>query len=248
MKDDLILKTFTTEYQVGTMGAKEISTFFGGKMIDVEDYVSIESTAIQYYELYNNTGNTTMNGYQYYDFDTQGIIYEAIKLQNLFDVKNSNHTIGLLQQSDNNLRVNTRWEININIKKILQTYLFLKIKERRTFKCVRPTDLISKDINQSIYDYISYNVIDRFGLDHIDFYVKYYDIIQTNTIYSPVGLQYNPIYDLTIAQSENKITNLNIITDNYLNTLNDVRIMYNQIKPSDRYRFDYYFNLFFKKI
>ena len=248
MKDDLILKNFTTDYQVGTKGMKEISAFFGGKMINVENTITIDSSAIQYYEMWNYTGDTSMNGYQYYDFDTQGIIYEQIKIQNLFDIKNTNHTITLLQQNSNDLLLNTNWEIDISIKKILQTYLYLKIKERRTFKCVQPTDLVSKDIDSSIYDYITYNVIDRFGLDHIDFYVKYFNILQTNTIYTPVSLQYNPIFDVAINQIENIITNINIISDNYLNTLNDVKIVYNQTKPSNAYKFDYYFVLYFKRI
>lgn len=248
MKDDLILKNFVTTKQVGTKGLKELSAFFGGKMIDVEDMITVDTTSIQYNEVYSITGDTTSNGYQYYDFDAMGINYESIKLISLSDVKYQNHNVMLLQQTNDNMLNNTRWQFDISIKKILQTYLFLKIKERRTFKCVKSSDLVNKDINQSIYDYITLNVLDRFGLDHIDFYVKYFNILETNTLYTPVNLQYNPVFDLTIVSQENIVSNLNIITNNYLNTLNDISITYNQTKASSSHKFDYYFNIYYKKI
>ena len=245
MKDDLILEKFITESVVGTLALQEISSFFGGKMMKVEDEIEIDATSIQYYEV---SGDTSVEGYQYFDFDTMGINYETIVLESLFNVKLDNHTISLLQQTNQNLLYNTNWQIDINIKSILQTYLFLKIKQSRAFKCIQSSNLINKNINQSIYDYITFNVIDRFGLDHIDFFIQYYDILETNTLYNQVGLQYNPVFNSKIESSTNLIPNVSMINNNYLNSLNDVIINYNQTKPSNRNRFDYYFNVYYKRI
>jgi hypothetical protein len=163
------------------------------------------------------------------------------------DIKLQYHTISLLQQSDVDLRNNTRWLVNIDIKNILREYIFAKIKEARTFKTIRYQDLSFRNINLAIYNYIDSNILVRYQFSQIDFYVKYYDILKDNSIYSTTKLQYNPIWDKTIISDANKVRNINIMSTD-LNNLVPLTINYSQIKPSSAFKFDYYFNLKYTKI
>ena len=138
------------------------------------------------------------NGYQY----NQYLHYkdEKIFLRDLSVLKSENTNIELINK-DSVYKNNTIWEVTINYNNILREYLFLKIKEKRSFKCVTPDNLINKNINNSIYEYIDNNLLDRFNFDHIDFYVKLYEISNSNSYHYDPILLFNPqwnkdVYDI----------------------------------------------------
>ena len=64
MKNDLIITRFKSEPIIGTKSYYEPRTFFGSKMINVENTIIIDEKTIQYSEINDNTNN---NGYQYYN-------------------------------------------------------------------------------------------------------------------------------------------------------------------------------------
>ena len=105
--------------------------------------------------------------------------------------------------------------------------------------------LYSNNINNAIYEYISYNIFSRYRLDKINLYVSYYDI-KTQSVYNNILLQYNPKFNVDVYKKEN-LTNMTVVGyDPY--KFDTITIQYNQSKPSNEYSFDYYFDLNFTKI
>jgi hypothetical protein len=242
MKNDLILNKYKTERVYGTFNLMETTSFFGSKVIEIEDNILIDDSGIQYFDIIS-TDET--NGFQNYNLDT---FFENFHLLDLFTLKFDNHTIIKSQQSVIDDKYNTKWTIKIDIKNILMEYIYSKIKERRTFKTIKSNMLINKNINQSIYDYISKNILDRYKFDKMDFYVNYKQINDVTSITEDTSKKYNPIFKKDIISSDNLVKNLNLEIDNYIDPLSNLNINYSQVKSSSDYKFDYYFNIYYKKI
>ena len=240
MKNNLILKKFSTNSVPGTMNQKELRTFFGGKIIYSEDNIYINNDSINFSQVVSDINN----GYQYYDVSLAKN-KEMNYYENLTDLKANNQSISLFSQNSASLNNNTKWEITINGSTILKDYLFFKIKEQRVFKNINSDEVYSNDINNAIYEYITANIFGRYRLNKIDFYVSYYDI-KTQSIQDNIFLQYNPNFDVSVYKSEN-LSNMNIAGfDPYKFDL--ITIQYSQSKPSNQYSFNYYFDLNFTKI
>jgi hypothetical protein len=240
MKNNLILKKFSTNSVPGTMNQKELRTFFGGKIIYSEDNIYINNDSINFSQVVSDINN----GYQYYDVSLAKN-KEMNYYENLTDLKANNQSISLFSQNSTSLNNNTKWEITINGSAILKDYLFFKIKEQRVFKNINSDEVYSNDINNAIYEYITANIFGRYRLNKIDFYVSYYDI-KTQSIQDNIFLQYNPNFDVSVYKSEN-LSNMNIAGfDPYKFDL--ITIQYSQSKPSNQYSFNYYFDLNFTKI
>jgi len=240
MKNNLILKKFSTNSVPGTMNQKELRTFFGGKIIYSEDNIYINNDSINFSQVVSDINN----GYQYYDVSLAKN-KEVNYYENLTDLKANNQSISLFSQNSASLNNNTKWEITINGSTILKDYLFFKIKEQRVFKNINSDEVYSNDINNAIYEYINANIFGRYRLNKIDFYVNYYDI-KKQSIQDNIFLQYNPNFDVSVYKSEN-LSNMNIAGfDPYKFDL--ITIQYSQSKPSNQYSFNYYFDLNFTKI
>jgi len=247
MKDSLVLKTYKTEDINGTYNMNEEKSFFGTKLMDIDDEIYLTDKSIQYLEVQKSgtTSETKNNGYQYSEIN---LFEESLYIMDIVALKYDNHTISKSLQLKIDEEQNTRWEININIKEILIEYLFAKIKESRTFKSLNYENFSNKNINKSIKNYIYYNLLDRYEFDNIDLFIKYIDI-ENNHIYETSAIkQYDPLFNQSIELPEYKITNTNIKLDLYLDKLAPIKVNYFQTKSSLQYKFDYYFNLKFKKI
>jgi len=243
MKDSLMLKKYKTENVSGVYNLKEEKTFFGSKLMEIEDYIEIRDRSIPYYDV--NDVTDMNSGYQYYDLNE---IKESITIFDIVSIKNNNHKISKSLQNDDIERYNTRWKINIDIKNILRQYLFGKIKESRVFRSISYKYFTNNNINTSIYEYINMNILDRYELDKIELYVKYIDI-KNNVIYSNLAIkQYDPKFNQSIELEKYKVSNTNLKLDLYLDKLAPINVEYYQVKSSTEYKFDYYYNLYFKKI
>ena len=66
MKNNLILSKYITEGVQGTKSVYDNRTFFGSKMVDIEDLISVDNSVIQYTEVYDEIDKRN-TGYQYYD-------------------------------------------------------------------------------------------------------------------------------------------------------------------------------------
>jgi hypothetical protein len=238
MKSDLMLSKFQTANVSGVFNLIEQKTYFGSKIIKLEDYVSIENQKIQYSEIFNDT-NFLYNGYQYFDY--QSYRGEKLYLKKLTDIKKKYTTIELITK-DTVYKNNTEWELTIDYTSILREYLFLKLKQNRIFKCVRPQDLLNKNINESIYSYIDFNLIDRFNFDKLVLYIQYYNIDNNNSYHYDPYLMFNPQYNEKINIDTNVVNSVNL---SYRN--NNIVVLYNQNKNYEAYKFDYYFDIYYKR-
>lgn len=235
-----MLKKFSRNSVSGTMNQKEIRTFFGGKIIYSEDNITINNDSINFSQDVSDNNN----GYQFYNYDITSE-RETQFYENLTDLKENNQTLSLFSQNETTLTTNTKWKIVINGAAILKDYLFFKLKEQRVFKIINSKDVYSNNINNAIYEYISYNIFPRYRLDKIDFYVKYYDISE-QSIYDSLILQYNPKFNADVYD-KNNLSNISVVGyDPY--KFDNIVIQYSQSKPSNQYCFDYYFDLKFTKI
>lgn len=238
MKSDLIITRFKTEPIIGTKSFFDPKTFFGSKMIDIEDEITIDNSLIQYSEVFDEL-NTNNNGFQYYnDID----YLEKIYLISLSDVKYNNHTITLSSQSLLDQLNNTNWTILINWKDILTNYLFYRLKEVRTFKCINYNEVIGENINVFINKYIINNLLNRYQFNKLNLYVEYVALDNDDITKSP-DLLFSPNFDVNIRNDSNLIKNVNVtVFDTLLN------LQYKQTKPSKTYKFNYYFDLILTKI
>ena len=237
MKSNLMIKKYNIEYDNGTKNMKTVKTFFGTKLIDIEDAIIVGNNSIQY---------TDDNGYQNYNI-TNVETKEIETLVDLTVLKLDNHTIETQTQDIFSMENNTKWKIDIDIKKILREYLFAKIKNARTFKTLKVANTKDNNINLSIYDFINLNILNRYSLSTIDFYLTY-ETLNTNNIFNTNLVQYNPTFDETLFDDSNLITDYTLIKKDQFENLTPIQLMYNQIKKSSEYRFNYYFNINFKRI
>jgi len=245
MKSDLIIRKFDTETVVGTKTPIECKSFFGGKLIDIEDEIIINNISIQYSEVVDKV-NLQNDHYQNYSINN-AIIPETQILKSLDDIKLANHSVDIYSQVESR-NTNFEWSFVIDTRNILKEYLFLRLKESRVFKCIKSTDLIERNINDFIYNYITNNLLDRYNLYRIDFFVEYFNVSEVSNLYDKNKLIKNPNFNKGVFFLENLNTNINIITPDYLSNLDPVKMIFNQTKDYTQYKFDYYFTVIYKKI
>lgn len=213
----------------GSMSMLEQTSFFGSKMMDIMDSLSITNENIIYYQ--GQGTNEQLN--LLIEKNTTPIVYNTI------NDKKENHTIRLDQaQSSAQSDSNARWIIEINAKSILNNYLFATLKKYRTFEGVRNNMTIYNSIDVGIKDYISKNILNRYSYKSVDLFVSYQPFSQDG-----------------ILKHRNQfveITDTSLITNKVQSILNSngemITINFNQEKPASEYNFNYYFNLYFEKI
>ncbi len=242
MKNDLMIKKFRKEFIRGTMNMMEIRSFFGSKLMDIEDTIVVDNSSIQYTQL------TDVNNYGYQYMDPMLASTEENFIVNLTDIKGQYHTIKPLNQNIYDLQYNTKWYITIDTRNILRDYLFLRIKEARSFKSVKSADTLKGDVNLAIYEYIDYNIIDRYQFENIYLYVKYENLVSDSKVVKNATIQYSPVFNDDIIDESTLVKDYNLKKSDALENLKPIIILYSQTKKSSEYRFDYYFNIYFEKI
>jgi hypothetical protein len=249
MKNSLILRKFKTYKVPGTMNMLEEKSFFGSKMLEIEDDILIDNSNIQYSQYYikGDRELSKRNGFQYYDYENH-VADETIFNLNLIDLKDENQSIKESQQNKQTRENSTIWEFNIDVKDILLEYLFAKLKESRVFKSITYNNLLNKDINESVYYYISNNILDRYKFLKIDMYILYLRIDSEQRVGTSSVLKYNPAFTFEAKQKGDLETNMNVNKKFPTNGLGDLLITYNQTKSSKDYKFNYYFDIYYQKI
>ena len=211
----------------GTFNMVEESNFFGAKMLEVEDTISIDKQDIIYYQKLNN---------EQIDISIESSLtsYVYSSTNDKFD----NHTLIIDEsQSKYQLEKDTKWIIDIDLNKILSNYLFATLKRFRTFEGVKNNMNKYNDVDVAIRNYIKYNVLDRYKYKSIYLYVDYKDMREQSllryknnwNINTPVGSK------LTKIQTETAFDN------------STIKLTFNQEKDSSDYNFDYYFNILYKE-
>jgi len=213
----------------GTLNMTEESSYFGSKMLEIEDKIEIGSKSIIWYQKPNN---------EQIDLSSESKL-NPISFD-INSIKLSNHRIYIdNSQSEYQKNDKTRWILNISLREILIEYLYATMKEYRTFEGVTNNNTIYNDVNVSIKNYILNNVVGRYKLSTIDLFIEYIDLRGQNVL---------RFVNNFLPDSETKGSKLNKIETSidYNQTLLEVR--FNQEESSSQYSFNYYFNLNFEKI
>ena len=172
MRRTYISPEFNNNKIYGTYNMVEESNFFCGKMLEIEDYISIENQDIIYYQ--KNTG------------EQLNVVIES-SLQPYFysssNVKKENHTL-VIDETQNSFQKdnNTRWILEVNLRDIFYDYIFSTLKKYRTFEGLRSEMTSENDVNVSIRKYIDNNVLSRYRFKKIDLLVEYQDIREQNIL------------------------------------------------------------------
>lgn len=213
----------------GTFNNLEKTSFFGSKMLEVEDSITIGSKSVIYYQKDN--------------FEQVDSVTESKLNPSVFDVstfKYLSHKLVLNQsQSESQKNDKTKWILTISIQDILVNYLFAILKEYRTFEGVLNNMTIYNDVNVAIKNYILNNVTNRYKFKSIDLYLEYVDLKGQNV------LRFNNFFEQTAETNGTKLNKIETSID-YNQTILEVR--FDQEKSSSQYAFNYYFNLNFEKI
>jgi len=229
MRRTYISPEYQTKAVYGTLNMLEESTFFGAKMLEIEDSIVIDTLDIIYYQ--------NQNGEQLdlsIESSFASIVYSSS------DNKKSNHTLVLdPSQPKFQLDNNTRWILTIDLKTIITDYLFATLKKFRTFEGIKNDMNIYANTDTAIKSYINYNILNRYRYKSIQLYVNYVDLRNQN------ALRYKNTWDKNSINTSNLLTKLQTETEF---DESSIKVTFNQEKPSSTYRFDYYFNILFEKI
>jgi len=225
MRRTYISPEFDYKKVFGTFNMKEESSFFGSKMLEIEDSLQLQDQSIVYYQ--NSKGEQI-------DLDIEKlsppIVYSVSE-----DFK-ANHTLVLDDSQSDFLRnTTTRYILTINLETILENFLFATLKQYRTFDGVKSSMCYSGDINFSLKQYVIKNVVDRYKFDRVELYLNYVDLRDQNI------RRYNNTWAINpsaISIESNKLKNVQTETE----------YDFNQQKSSQLFSFEYYFKLFWEKL
>lgn len=231
MRRTYISPEFEYSRVYGTFNMKEESSFFGSKMLEIEDLLDLNNQSIIYYQ---NLNKEQIN----LEIETSlsPVVYS------LSDDKKNNHTLVLDDnQSESQRNSQTKYVMTIQLKTILENYLFAILKQYRTFEGVRNVMCSNNNVNFSIKEYISKNILDRYKFEKVELYLRYVDLRDQN-----VRRFINNWYS-----SDDIIVKENLLSKVQTETEFDessVKVLFNQEKSSQQYSFEYYFKLSWVKL
>ena len=221
------------EYQnrlvYGTLNMVEESTFFGAKMLEVEDSISIDNQDIIYYQ--------KLNGEQL-DFSVESSLTSIVYSSSIS--KKDNHTLIIdTTQPKSQLDNNTRWILTIDLKTTIIEYLYATLKKYRTFEGVKNEMTMFNDVNVGVRNYIQSNVLNRYKFKNVELYIRYQDLRNQSL------LRYKNKWNNTITNPTYKLIKFQTETEF---DQSSIKITFNQEKSSSLFSMDYYFNILFEKI
>lgn len=226
MRRNYISPEFTNYKIYGTYNMVEESNFFGAKMLDIEDNITIGTQDIIYYQKF--TGEQI-------DFTTESSI--APVSYSSSDSKKNNHTLVIDEtQPKYQLDKNARWILTIDVKTILTDFLFATLKRFRTFEGVKSNLTKYGDVNVAIKKYIEFNVYDRYKIKNVELFVSYKDLRKQNI------LKYKNSWNMNVTEKLSKIQTETAFDQS------SVKVYFNQEKDASLFNFDYFFSISLEKI
>lgn len=228
MRRTYISEEFINNNVYGSYNMFEESNFFSAKMLEIEDFISIENQELVYFQ--------RQSGEQL-DFTVESSLPSF--LYSSSTSKLNNHTL-ILDDSQSVFQKNnnTRWILKINLREIFYNYIFATLKKYRTFEGLKSNMVVEGDINSAIIKYMENNVFSRYKFTSVELLIEYKDLRDQDV------LRYKNYWKPTLTK-ENKFTKIQTETafDN-----SEIKIIFNQDKNSQDYCFNYFFNLLYDKI
>ena len=223
MRRNYITPDFNQSYINGTMNMKEVSSFFCSKIISLPNTINIVSSDILYKENKNGEqlDNSTLDN-KIFSVDNNKKKYSSIILD---PAQSGLHKI-----------INCNYIITINYKSILDDYIFYTLKQKNTFYGISNDMTINNNVDNSIYTYINDNINRFFKFNNITLYIKYNEIINSNKF------QHSTTFNPLINTSINIVNKYNLKIKNNMIVINFIQSL-----PSNKYNFDYYFDLNFNR-
>ena len=131
---------------------------------------------------------------------------------------------------------------SLSVQENYYQILFSVLKENRTFEGVRNSMTHDNNVDTSMREYISKNVLNRYKLDNISLYLKYNDLRRQIALKYKNNWTSNPS---EIFLETNKIKKVETQTSfDYTS----VKLFFSQDRSSQLYNFDYYYTSNWKKI
>jgi hypothetical protein len=231
MRRNYISPEFIYTPVFGTLNMKEQSSLFSSKMIEIEDMLELHNQGLIYYQ----NGNK-----EQLDFDIEKSLSPIV--YSVADDKKNNHQL-VIDDSQNEFQKNNlaKYILTIDLKTILNNYLFATLKQYRTFEGVRNKMCYSNDVSYSIKEYVTKNVVDRYKFSKVELYIKYIDLREQNV------RRFSNTWNSSdeISQMEYKVKKIETQTEY---DYSSVSVSFNQEKSSQQYSFEYYFKLFWEKV
>jgi hypothetical protein len=229
MKRTYISPEFRYDSVFGTLNMEEEPSFFGSKMLEIEDKISITNDNLIYYQM--DTGEQL-------DEKTEKTFSEIIYDAGLDKFNNQVLKIDENQSQTEKLG-KAKWILTINLKSILINYLYATLKKYRTFEGVRNDMVVTNNVSKSIYTYIDNNIYYRYKFVKMDLYLLPIDITFGD------NLQYTNQFDQYIEDDLTKINRFQtILSDDE----SSIQALFTQTENAQEYCFKYYYNLYFEKL
>jgi len=231
MRRTYISPEFEYSRVYGTFNMKEESSFFGSKMLEIEDRLDLNNQSIIYYQNLNK---------EQIDLEIETSLSPVV--YSLPDDKKNNHTLVLDDsQSESQRNSQSKYIMTIQLRTILENYLFATLKQYRTFEGVRNIMCSNNNVSFSIKEYILKNILDRYKFEKVELYLRYVDLRDQN-----VRRFINNWYS-----SDDIIVKENILSKIQTETEFDesvIKVLFSQEKSSQQYSFEYYFKLSWVKL
>jgi len=232
MRRTYISPEFIYNRTFGTYNMKETSNLFASKMLEIEDEINLHDQNLVYYQ------NERL---EQIDFEVERT--SRPNIYSLLDDKRQNSNL-IIDDSQNQFQRdgNTKWILNINMSNIFQNYLFAVLKQSRTFEGLRRNMTSQGNIDISIKEYITYNLLNRYRFDSVKLYLKYNDLRRQ------IALRYKNNWTTNVNDiylEKNKLNKFETVT---AFDYSSVKLLFAQEKSSQFYNFDYYYTILWKKL
>jgi len=232
MRRTYISPEFEYKKVYGTFNMKEESSFFGSKMLEIDDILELTDQSLVYYQNPNS---------EQLDLDIEKLTLPIV--YSVSDYSKANQTLLIDDsQSEFQKNSNTRYTLTINLATILEEFLFATLKQYRTFEGVSNSMCYSGDVNFSMKQYILKNVVDRYRFNRIELFLNYIDLRDQNIRRFNNTWASNPGI---VAVESNKLKNLQTETEY---DFSSIRVTFSQQRSSQLFSFEYYFKLYWEKL
>lgn len=229
MRRNYISPEFTYTRINGTYNMLEQSSFFGSKMLKISDSIVVGSQNIVYYQN-SNSEQTNLS----IESSLPPVVYSPSS------DKQANSTLVVdPSQSSFQMDNNTAYVLTVDLSSIFNDYVFATLKQYRTFNGVTNAMCDGGDIDFSINDYISQNIVNRYQFNQIQLYLTYNDLTLPGIV-NPLNLRFQNIWDDSIESTGNLMNSIIVDTET---DQSSTTVYFNQQQPSISYSFNYYFDV-----
>jgi len=227
MRRTYISPEYNNKFVNGSLSMLEQSSFFGSKMLEIDNQIIIDKSDIIWYQRPNN---------EQLDFSIESSLTSYF--YSASDNKKNNHKLFIDdKQTEFQKERNTKWILEIDLLSILENHIFASMKKFRTFEGLKNEMTIYNDVDVALKEYIKINVLNRYKFSKIELFIEYKELRNNNI------LRYENIWNPNLSNDSKleKFQLNQVIPESLLS------ISFNQ-RPSSQFAFEYYFNILFDKI